>query len=104
MYVTGSHIIKKYSSPRDYPTFIKERIFTLLGMTSTSFSPKAAEESGNFTQSWTAHSQRIPFAYSEFSVDMIAGAGGVISNVVDLVGVLFQSTIYVSMIGPSHDG
>ncbi|KLO13824.1 beta-lactamase/transpeptidase-like protein [Schizopora paradoxa] len=84
MFVTGAHIISKYSPMHNYPDFVKERIFTPLGMKSTTFSPKAASDGGNLTQSWTAHSRRIPFAYSDSSVDMIAGAGGIITNVVDL--------------------
>jgi len=53
-------------------------------MKSSTFSASAAQGSGNLSQSWTAHSQRIPFWYTDSSVDMLAGAGGVISNVVDL--------------------
>jgi len=84
MFSTGAYIVKKYSSTNDYPAFINDRIFTPLGMKSSTFSASAAQGSGNLSQSWTAHSQRIPFWYTDFSVDTIAGAGGVISNVVDL--------------------
>ncbi len=94
MFSTGAYIVKKYSSTNDYPAFINDRIFTPLGMKSSTFSANAAQGSGNLSQSWTAHSQRIPFWYTDFSVDMIAGAGGVISNVVDLVRLQFSSTCF----------
>ncbi len=85
MFTTGAHIVKKYSPTRNYPDFVNDRIFAPLGMKSSTFSPGAAKDTGNLTQSWTAHSQRIPFWYTDSSVDMIAGAGGIITNVVDLV-------------------
>jgi len=84
MFSTGAHIVKKYSPKHDYPAFVRDRIFLPLGMTSSTYSPKAASKAGNLSESWTAHSRRIPFWYADSSVDFIAGAGGVISNVVDL--------------------
>ncbi|KLO13809.1 beta-lactamase/transpeptidase-like protein [Schizopora paradoxa] len=84
MFTAGSYIIKKYAPTHDYPSFIADRIFSPLVMTSTTFSPEVAWRSGNLSQSWTAHSRRIPFQYRDASVDLISGPGGVITNVVDL--------------------
>jgi len=84
MFSTGAHIIRKYSPKHDYLAFVKDRIFTPLGMTSSTFSPTSASELGNLSDSWTAQGRRIPFWYTDSSVDLIAGAGGIITNVVDL--------------------
>ncbi|KLO13808.1 beta-lactamase/transpeptidase-like protein [Schizopora paradoxa] len=84
MYTTGAYIIKKFSPTHDYPDFVEDRIFSPLGMKSSTFSPSVARKSGNLTQSWTAHSQRIPFWYPDSAVDVVAGLGGIITNVIDL--------------------
>lgn len=84
MYVVGSHILSTYA-PRDYISFVCDRIFEPLGMKSSTFSPAEANRSGELTQSWTAHSQRIPYWIPEEAVETIAGPGGIISSVEDLV-------------------
>ncbi len=89
MYVVGAHIISTYSG-KPFTRFAKERIFVPLGMTSTTYSGKEAARSGNFSQSFTIHEEtirRIPFSLEDESVsELIAGAGGIISNTVDIVG------------------
>lgn len=83
MFITGSHIISKYTG--SYTDFATQRIFQPLGMKSSTFSPTAAAKTGNLSQSWTAHSQRIPLWFTEAEKELNAGAGGIITNVVDLV-------------------
>lgn len=83
MYSTGAHIISHYTG--SYVDYASEHIFEPLGMNSTTFSPSRAYASGNLSQSWTGHGQRIPYCILEESTDVIAGAGGIISNTVDLV-------------------
>lgn len=86
MYILGSHIISTYSG-RPYTQFARERIWEPLNMNSTTFSPVQAAKSGKRTQTWTADGRRIPFWFSDDDmVDLNAGPGGVISNVVDMVG------------------
>ena len=90
MYVVGSHILSAYA-PRDYISFVGDRVFEPLGMKSSTFSPVEANHSGRLTQSWTAHSQRIPYWIPEEAVETIAGPGGVISSVEDLVSQWLRS-------------
>lgn len=104
MFTTGAHIIKEYSPTHDYPRFIEDRIFAPLGMTSSTFSPRVVKDSGNLTQSWTAHSQRIPFWYMDSAVDVVAGLGGIITNVVDLVCYLINCVIFSLNINSSPNG
>ncbi|KAL5511226.1 hypothetical protein ACEPAH_4441 [Sanghuangporus vaninii] len=92
MYTTGAHIISKYTG--SYIDFAMDRIFRPLGMNSTTFSPDDAAKSGKVTQSWTAHGQRIPYWILEEEKELKAGAGGIISSVVDLskwVGALLKA-------------
>ena len=83
MYVAGAHIISKYTG--SYTNFATERIFKPLGMNSTTFSRDEAAKSGELTQTWTGHGQRIPY-WNTGEKEFNAGPGGVISSVVDLVG------------------
>ncbi|KZT23833.1 beta-lactamase/transpeptidase-like protein [Neolentinus lepideus HHB14362 ss-1] len=83
MYVTASYIISKYAG--SYMTFVKERIFKPLNMTSTTFSPKEAIASGKVTATWTHKGRRIPFWFTEDVIELQAGAGGVTSSAEDMV-------------------
>ena len=82
MYVVGAHVISKYTG--SYANFATERIFKPLGMILTTFSRDEAAKSGELTQTWTAHGQRIPY-WNTGEKELIAGPGGVISSAVDLV-------------------
>jgi CubicO group peptidase (beta-lactamase class C family) len=68
-----------------YPDFVNSRIFKPLGMTSSTYSIKAALQSGRFTDTWTSFGRLIPPWIEEEFVDLIAGPGGVISSVEDLM-------------------
>lgn len=85
MYVVAAHIISTYTG--SYTRFVQERIFDPLNMTSSTFSLSKAVQSGKMTQSWgsMANGRRIPHWMKDSVMDMIAGAGGIISNVVDMV-------------------
>ncbi|KAH0826362.1 beta-lactamase/transpeptidase-like protein [Lanmaoa asiatica] len=85
MYMVAAQVIATYSG-RPYTSFVEERIFTPLGMTSTTFSPAKAEASGKFTQGWTKEGRRVPECFTEEVAFMMAGPGGIISNAVDMVG------------------
>ncbi|KAF7328950.1 Beta-lactamase domain-containing protein [Mycena venus] len=84
IYITGAYVVSKYSGS-SYRDFVEERILKPLGMTSSTLYPNRAIESGKFTQSWTPSRRRIPFFMPEHTADLIAGAGGVMSNVEDMV-------------------
>ena len=80
----GAHLVAKYSM-NDYASFVTSRIFEPLQMHNTTYYPSISKTQGNLSQSWTAHEQRIPFWYDDTAVEIMAGPGGIISNVVDLV-------------------
>lgn len=84
MYILGSHLISKYSG-MPYTEYIKQRIFTPLNMTSTTYKPSEAAASGKATENWTGKGRRIPWWFSDDMVELNAGPGGVISNVPDMV-------------------
>ncbi|KAF7326571.1 Beta-lactamase domain-containing protein [Mycena sanguinolenta] len=84
MYITGAYVVSKYSGS-SYRDFLEERILLPLRMSSSTLYPDRAFESGKFTQSWTPSRRRIPFWMPEHTADLLAGAGGVMSNVEDMV-------------------
>ncbi|KAH9889349.1 beta-lactamase/transpeptidase-like protein [Cubamyces lactineus] len=83
MFMLGAHIVAKYAN-MSYGSFVAERIFKPLNMTSTSFSPSEAAKTGRLTQTWTRGVRRVPFWMSDAEDDLFAGAGGAISNVEDM--------------------
>ena len=92
MYTLGAHLIATYSG-MPYPEFVSARIFKPLGMSSTTYSAKEASKNGLLTQAWTKFGRRIPFWASDDLVDVLAGPGGVISSVVDMVSAKSKSSL-----------
>lgn len=85
MYVLGAHIVSKYSG-KPYTTFVKERIFSPLNMSSTTFFAQEAMRFQHFSQAFTTHKRRIPYWFEENSAaELIAGAGAILSTTVDMV-------------------
>ncbi|KAF7361335.1 Beta-lactamase domain-containing protein [Mycena sanguinolenta] len=84
MYITGAYVVSKYSGS-SYRDFVEERILRPLRMGSSTLYPNRAFEDGKFTQSWTQSRRRIPFFMPEHTAELIAGAGGVMSNVEDMM-------------------
>lgn len=84
MYILGAHLISTYSG-MPYADYIQERIWSPLNMSMTTFSPDKALQTGKRTESWSGSGRRIPFWFSDDMLALNAGAGGVISNVEDLV-------------------
>ncbi|KAI0742294.1 beta-lactamase/transpeptidase-like protein [Daedaleopsis nitida] len=83
MYIFGSHIIATFSG-KTFEDFVKERIFDPLNMTATTYSPQEANATELLTQSWAFNGRRIPFIFDEPTAELVAGAGGIISNAVDM--------------------
>jgi CubicO group peptidase (beta-lactamase class C family) len=83
MYTVSAYIISYYTG--SYTSFVKDRIFTPLNMSSTTFTPSQAERSGEMTQAWTADGRRIPIWFKDQDMEWSAGPGGIISSVEDLV-------------------
>ena len=71
-----------------YVDYIQERIFGPLNMTSTTFSPNKALESGKRSEAWDDTGRLIPFWFTDDMTDLNAGQGGIISNVEDMVRAL----------------
>ena len=92
MYVAASHIIAVYSA-QPFRDFVKERIFDPLNMTSTTYSGDEAAARGLLSQSWSSQGRRLPYWFAGEAMSyFIAGAGGVLSNAVDMVSSeLFQT-------------
>ena len=97
MYMIGAHIISKCTG--SYVRFAQDRILNPLGMDATTFSPLAAHKSGKLSQSWTAHAQPIPFWFPQKTEEFNAGHGGLITSVVDLVGMLMVSFLLFAIAG-----
>jgi hypothetical protein len=83
MFTAAAHIIETYSA-QTYTSFVEDRIFTPLGMSSSTFSPAKAGKTGKFTQGWTSNGRLLPECFTEEVVPLMAGAGGVISSAVDM--------------------
>ncbi len=84
MYILTSHLISVYSG-KPYIDFVKERIFTPLNMTTTTFSESEALQTGLLAHSFNAVGRRLPFWFPDTVKVLNAGAGGVISSAHDLV-------------------
>lgn len=94
MYVTAAHLLSVYAN-RTFHEFARERIFRPLGMNATTMSPTEAEYSGQLSHAWsapvlnstvqTSRGRRIPFWLSDETAEFVSGAGGIISNVEDMV-------------------
>ncbi|KAG2069269.1 beta-lactamase/transpeptidase-like protein [Suillus decipiens] len=83
MFMAAAHIIETYSA-QTYTSFVEDRVFTPLGMSSSTFSPAKARKTGRFTQGWTSDGRLFPLCFTEQTVALMAGAGGVISSAVDM--------------------
>jgi peroxiredoxin len=79
----AQHLVERYSG-QDLPTFVAERIFGPLNMSSTTYSSEAANNSGRLTQSFSSSSRRIPTWITATDIPLIAGAGSMLSTVDDL--------------------
>ena len=85
MYILTSHIVSLYSG-KPYIEFVKERVFTPLNMSTTTFSEFEASQTGLLTHSFNAVvGSRLPFWFPDSVKVLNAGAGGVISSTRDLV-------------------
>ena len=89
-----SQVITRYSG-KSFPDFVQERIFNNLSMTSTTYMPMEAEESGLMSHSWTRDGRRIPFYNSENTHYSQLGADGVITNAVDMVRMILMIGSYL---------
>lgn len=92
MYMLGSYLVEKYSD-MTYTQFVKERIFRPLNMKSTTYVPSEAANTGKTTQTWTGFGRRLPWWFTDDQVPLNAGAGGVISNALDMASTFRRSNL-----------
>ncbi|KAI0087730.1 beta-lactamase/transpeptidase-like protein [Irpex rosettiformis] len=83
MFMLTSHIISLYSG-KPYIEFVRERIFSPLDMSTTTFSESEALKSGLLTHSFNIVGRRLPFWFPDSVKVLNAGPGGVISSTHDL--------------------
>jgi len=84
MYMVGAQVVTALSGVR-FIDFVKDRIFAPLNMTQTTYSVHEALGSGQASETWTLSGRRIPLWLEGVHAETMAGPGGVISNVNDLV-------------------
>ncbi|KZV71816.1 beta-lactamase/transpeptidase-like protein, partial [Peniophora sp. CONT] len=82
MYMTTQHILTTYTG--SFTDFVRDRIFLPLNMTSTTYSPSEAIDSGKGTQHWGNNGRLIPWWFQDNTTELIAGAGGIISSAQDM--------------------
>lgn len=98
MFMIAAHVITTYAG-QSYTSFVEERIILPLGMTSSTFSLAKAKASHRLSQGWTERGRRLPEWFTEDMAFLIAGAGGVISNAIDMVCFYF---FHVCMLTSIH--
>ncbi|KAK6969555.1 beta-lactamase domain-containing protein [Favolaschia claudopus] len=84
MYVTASYIVSKFSGI-PYRDFVEQRILLPLNMSSSTLHPDRVSSLDRFSKTWSPSGRRIPFFADDKKMALIAGAGGVISDVQDLL-------------------
>ncbi|KAH9038943.1 beta-lactamase/transpeptidase-like protein [Lactarius pseudohatsudake] len=92
MYMVGAHVITALSGIQ-FTEFVKDRILRPLKMTQSTYSIDEAIQSGNVSETWTAFGRRIPPWMEGRDIELIAGPGGLISNVKELVGLVRASWV-----------
>ena len=84
MYMVGAHVITALSGV-PFAEFVKDRILKPLRMTHSTYSINEAIQSGKASETWTPFGRRIPPWMEGLDIELLAGPGGLISNVKELV-------------------
>ncbi|KAH9063776.1 beta-lactamase/transpeptidase-like protein [Lactarius deliciosus] len=83
MYMVGAHVITALSGIQ-FTEFVKDRILRPLKMTQSTYSIDEAIQSGKASETWTPFGRRIPLWMEGREIELMAGPGGLISNVKEL--------------------
>ncbi|KAH8991103.1 beta-lactamase/transpeptidase-like protein [Lactarius hatsudake] len=83
MYMVGAHVIIALSGIQ-FTEFVKDRILRPLKMTESTYSIDEAVQSGKMSETWTPFGRRIPPWLEGLETELMAGPGGLISNVNEL--------------------
>lgn len=81
--MAAAEVVAKLSGT-NFTDYVQQRLFAPLEMNATTYSTLQATHSGHMSQYWNADGRRIPYAFPESAEGIVAPAGGVISNIVDL--------------------
>ncbi len=84
MYMVGAHVITTLSGVQ-FTEFVKDRILKPLEMTQSTYSIDEAVRSGKASETWTPFGRRIPPWMEGLEIELMAGPGGLISSVKELV-------------------
>lgn len=93
MYMVGAHVIATLSG-LPFVEFVKDRILKPLRMTQSTYSVDEAVQSGKASETWTPFGRRIPLWLEGLEIELMAGPGGLISNVKELVRVILVQVIF----------
>jgi CubicO group peptidase (beta-lactamase class C family) len=77
-----SEIVARYSG-QSFSDFVSARIFTPVGMSSSTYLSSAGETAGTAVHSFTKEGRRIPTLVTDTDL-VLAGAGGIVSSTQDL--------------------
>ncbi|KAH9048273.1 beta-lactamase/transpeptidase-like protein [Lactarius hengduanensis] len=83
MYMVGAHVVAVLSG-KQFSEFVEDRIFKPLRMTQSTYSVDEAVQSGKMSETWTPFGRRIPPWMDGLETELMAGPGGLISNVKEL--------------------
>ncbi|KAF8270680.1 beta-lactamase/transpeptidase-like protein [Lactarius quietus] len=82
MYMVGAHVITALSGVQ-FVEFVKDRILKPLRMTQSTYSVNEAIRSGKTSETWTNFGRLFPMD-GRLEIGLLAGPGGLISNVREL--------------------
>ena len=83
--MTAAHILSTYTG--SYRKFVEDNIFNQINMTSTTFSLSKVQHFDQISNAWSSfHRRRIPLWFGPEVEELVSGAGGIITNAIDMVG------------------
>ena len=95
MYILAVHIVETYSGMA-LTSYVHERIFKPLHMSSTTYFVDEAILTGNMSHAFTTGYRRIPYHFADRNVArLMSGAGAIISSATDMVCAVFASHVFI---------
>ena len=85
MFTLGAYVVASLTADKSYENFVTERIFKPLDMSDTTFSSGDHADFTRLSQSWTLENRRIPNFFEGNESHILAGPGGIISTISDMV-------------------
>ncbi|KAH9180223.1 beta-lactamase/transpeptidase-like protein [Lactarius sanguifluus] len=98
MYMVGAHVVAALSGIQ-FTEFVKDRILRPLKMTQSTYSFDEAVRSGKASETWTPFGRRIPPWMEGLETELVAGPGGLISNVKELIFFGYPTELSTTIVG-----